>query len=509
MNKFAVVLAYMACTVVGRRMRVPPETSHSVPQAEGKGSLASLLLALAPAVTFNAAGPVTLGAARPVLMDGRHGLGQGMPLMSVHEADSEHVGEDWEPAAEEGQFASKAMTSAMAAALALTSYVDFAAAEEAGSFSKVDKSGPIGFIASLIEAGIDTAHTGLENAGIGSTYGISIILFTLLIRTVTLPLIKTQSESAARMQKLQPLMAKINEKYGKPGQEADKNKYIQQLYSSANVNPAAGCAPALVQAPVFICLYRALQNLIAEDKLTDNFLWIPSLEGPVYKAAAGKTGDWFWSIFSGNPQLGWDATLAFLTIPAVLIVTQTISGKIMSPANPNAQQDDTAKFIQSALPFVLAFFSLNVPAGLGLYWIANNVITTTFTVLVRAGMKEEKYPKEVIRLMRKFDPDNALSLSKLTGQRSTRKGFKAKKQRSTINVKVPAQTSAAAQTGEMQAGSMAATALAERPADGEFAPAEQVDIDAAVARAAASPKAGGRKKGKKGGKGNRKKRGKR
>ena len=153
---------------------------------------------------------------------------------------------------------------------------------------KVDKTGFIGTIGDVFEQAIDFLH---NIAGKGS-YGLAIVFFTFLIKAGTLPLTIKQLESTTKMQKLQPLQAKINAKYSKKEDEQKKNQLLAQLFQAANVNPLAGCFPALVQIPVFISLYRALQNLIAENKLSEPFLWIPDLEGPTYSSSAGEAAAW-------------------------------------------------------------------------------------------------------------------------------------------------------------------------------------------------------------------------
>lgn len=90
---------------------------------------------------------------------------------------------------------------------------------------------------------------------------------------ITLPLTTSQLESTTKMQKLAPLQKRIQERY--IDDEPTKNQMLSQLFQVANVNPLAGCFPALVQIPIFISLYRALQNLVAENKLDEPFLWIP------------------------------------------------------------------------------------------------------------------------------------------------------------------------------------------------------------------------------------------
>jgi YidC/Oxa1 family membrane protein insertase len=291
--------------------------------------------------------------------------------------------------------------SAIATAVMLLPSV--ALAEEAAAplspFQKVDKTGVIGGAASIIENGIELAHNGLANSGLTSnTYGISICLFTLLIRTLTLPLTQAQLESTTKMQQIQPLTKKIQALYCKKSQEEQKQKLTAELYQAANINPLAGCVPALVQIPVFISLYRALTNLCAEDQLSEGFLWLPSLEGPIYGAS---TSNWFSSIFSGNPALGWPDTLAFLSLPAILIATQTASSRIMQPQTGPGKtpQEQASQNVIKFLPFLIAGFSINVPAGLSVYWIVNNIVTTAITVAVRSGIKAEDLPPEAMKMM--------------------------------------------------------------------------------------------------------------
>lgn len=123
-------------------------------------------------------------------------------------------------------------------------------------------------------------------------------LHTISVKVVTLPLTTSQLESTTKMQKLVPLQKRIQERFA--DDEPTKNQYLSQLFQAANVNPLAGCFPALIQIPIFISLYRALQNLVAENKLDEPFLWIPDLEGPVYAKPPGESLDWIKSIISGQ-----------------------------------------------------------------------------------------------------------------------------------------------------------------------------------------------------------------
>lgn len=279
-------------------------------------------------------------------------------------------------------------------------------AEEAVSvYSKVDKTGFIGFIADGIEKVIDFGHETLQRTGLQATYGYSIIAFTIFVKIVTLPLVKTQIESTSKLQKLTPLQQKIQAKYA--NDEQTKNQVLSQLYQAANANPLAGCLPALVQIPVFISLYRALQNLVAENKLDEPFLWIPDLEGPVYMKPPGESMDWIKSAFSGNPELGWSDTLAFASLPVLLFISQSISQKVLQPPkDPKkelTEQEQVSQGILNYLPFMIAFFSVNVPAGLGIYWVFNNFLTTIVTLAVKNQFKDDQLPPEVAEIMAMVD----------------------------------------------------------------------------------------------------------
>jgi YidC/Oxa1 family membrane protein insertase len=179
--------------------------------------------------------------------------------------------------------------------------------------------------------------------------------------------------------------------------------FMSQLLLAANVNPLAGCLPAIVQIPIFLSLYRALQNLIADGKLSDGFLWIPSLEGPIYKSLPGETFDWVKSIATGEPTLGWGHTLAFLSLPLILFLSQSLSSKILQPPkDPNkklTEQEEFSAGLVANLPFVVSFFSLGVPAGLAVYWVVNNLLTTLVTVGVKSRIKDEPLSMEVEEIM--------------------------------------------------------------------------------------------------------------
>lgn len=115
-------------------------------------------------------------------------------------------------------------------------------------------------------------------------------------------------------------------------------------------------------------------------------------------------------------MLGWHDTLCFLSLPVILFISQTLSQKVLQPPrDPNKQlteQEEISQGIVNNLPFIVAFFSINVPAGLALYWIINNLLTTALTVALKSQITVEDFPLEVTRMMEMVDSSAAAPVKK-------------------------------------------------------------------------------------------------
>ena len=240
----------------------------------------------------------------------------------------------------------------------------------------------------LIETVIEACNGVLSGVSGQKSYGVSIVLFTLIIKGLTYPMTYTQLESTAKMQAIQPQLKAIQAKY-KSNPEV-LNREMQMLYQDNQVNPLAGCLPALVQLPVFIGFYRALLKLANDNLLDEPFLWLPNLEGPVY---GSQSSDWlFKNWVDGAPSLGWHDTLCFLSLPIILIISQSISQRLLTPPKPAEELDEAAAASQQIvqyLPIMIGFFALNVPSGLAVYWVTNNFVSTASTLIVKANVAKE------------------------------------------------------------------------------------------------------------------------
>jgi YidC/Oxa1 family membrane protein insertase len=197
------------------------------------------------------------------------------------------------------------------------------------------------------------------------------------------------------MKALKPYMAEIKQKF--KGNDDAINRATGKLIEDAKQNPLSGCLLSLVQIPVFLGLYRGVRLLAMDNQLNEPFLWIPSLEGPVSPPSYSGL-DWIlkgWTAssdggFPFEPQMGWETTLAFLIMPVVLVVLQSTTMKILQPPVDENMTDDEKKQMETTqtvfkfLPLLIGFFSLQVPAGLTIYWFTSNIFTLTQTLGVRA-----------------------------------------------------------------------------------------------------------------------------
>jgi YidC/Oxa1 family membrane protein insertase len=183
-------------------------------------------------------------------------------------------------------------------------------------------------------------------------YGVDIIIMTVLIKVLFFPLTQKSMKSMREMQKLQPQMTALRERYkDKPEQ---MNKEIMELYRRHKVNPLGGCLPMVLQIPVFIGLYQALLNAV-ELRHAPFVAWINDLSAP--------------------DRLG-SFQLPFVDQPGFPVLTLLMGASMflqqwMTPV----AGDPTQQRVMLIMPVIFTFMFINFPAGLTLYWLVNNILT--------------------------------------------------------------------------------------------------------------------------------------
>ena len=212
--------------------------------------------------------------------------------------------------------------------------------------------------------------TWLASMGIRYHWGWAIILFTVIVKLVTFPLTLSQIRGMQAQKELQPKIQELQKKYGK-----DRDKISQEqmkLYKEAGVNPLSGCLPLVIQMPILFGLYAAL---VAIGPMLSNaaFYWIPDLAFPTYSQGMG------WMQEAWQEQ-DWYTLIAYLILPVLLMISQFVMQKWMTPAVPTSSDSSDnpmggmTKQLTYMMTFMFGFFTLQVPAGLTLYWVTSNAL---------------------------------------------------------------------------------------------------------------------------------------
>jgi YidC/Oxa1 family membrane protein insertase len=194
--------------------------------------------------------------------------------------------------------------------------------------------------------------------GYVGNYGVSIILVTILIKLLFWPIAQKGLKSMKNMQKIQPKMAKLKEKY--KDDKTRLNEEMMILYKTYKVNPVGGCLPMVMQIPVFFALYKVLLQAI-ELRHAPFMLWITDLSAPD-------------RLFIGIdlPYLGGLPVLTLL-MGASMFLQQRMTP---APADP------TQAKIMMFLPVIFTFMFLNFASGLVLYWFVNNLLSVAQQYLI-------------------------------------------------------------------------------------------------------------------------------
>lgn len=191
-------------------------------------------------------------------------------------------------------------------------------------------------------------------------WGVAILLVTLLIRILLFPLMHKSYASMKKMQKLQPKMNAIRDKYRKAKTDATQrqkmNEEMMKLYQAEGYNPMSGCFPILLQLPILVAFYNVLSKSI-ELRHAPFVFWIKDLSAvdPTY----------------------------------VLVGLMVVSMYVQQAMTPTTV-DPAQKKLFMAMPLLWGFFMRNYPSGLILYWLFSNILTVFQQMIInRIGSRDE------------------------------------------------------------------------------------------------------------------------
>jgi len=196
-------------------------------------------------------------------------------------------------------------------------------------------------------------HLVIKNPDI--SFGVAIILFTLLARICLLPLSLKQTKSTVKMSAIQPELKKLQEKYKNDPQRQQSE--LSKLYKDNNVSPLSGCLPMLIQFPIIIALFYVFKNV---DYQGAGFLWMTDLTLK-------------------------DPTMI---LPIISGLTTYFSSKAMQPSTGAATSQNSMMNIGMAV--MMGFMSLKFPGALVLYWTVGNLIQMLQSMILNKIYKKSE-----------------------------------------------------------------------------------------------------------------------
>lgn len=191
---------------------------------------------------------------------------------------------------------------------------------------------------------------------LGGSYGLGIIVFTILIRLLILPLMIYQTDSMIRMQEVAPALKALQAKY--PSKDPDSMRAMQReqsaIYKEAGVNPIASFLPLIIQMPVLIALYQSIRT--TKELQVGSFLWT---------------------------QLGhFDP---YYILPILAAVFTFVSSYFVMMGQPEKNSMTTS--MTYLMPLVIFFMALRLPSALSIYWVISNAFQAGQTWFIQNPFK--------------------------------------------------------------------------------------------------------------------------
>lgn len=208
--------------------------------------------------------------------------------------------------------------------------------------------GMFGIVSKTLLWAMNTLHSFLNS------YAWSIIVLTLLIKTMLWPLQNKATNSMRKMAALSPKMAELREKY--KDDPTKMNTELMKLYKDYGVNPFGGCLPMLIQIPIFFGFYAMLGSAI--ELRNSSFLWVTDLSQP--------------------DTIGHIAGFPINILPLVMAGTMVWQMAITPKTGDAAQQR-----ILMFMPIIFVVFAYNYASGLSLYWTTQNLFSIVQLYLTR------------------------------------------------------------------------------------------------------------------------------
>lgn len=219
---------------------------------------------------------------------------------------------------------------------------------------------PLHPLENLLDDGLTAIHTTT-----GLSWAWSIIALTAVVRIAIMPVTVKQTRSMMAMQRLQPYVKQLQQKYKDDRQEL--NKRVMEFYQTNRVNPLASCLPILLQLPVFLALFFVLKDFKPPPSTSHDFSFLFGFVPDILKN------------INDSGFAGW-------TLLVFYVLSQMFSTRVMATS-----ADPRQKMLFMFLPIAFIPFVVNFKIGVMLYWITTNLWTLAqYLVVVRLTDKNKE-----------------------------------------------------------------------------------------------------------------------
>jgi YidC/Oxa1 family membrane protein insertase len=223
---------------------------------------------------------------------------------------------------------------------------------------------PIGQLwQTFLETPLINVMVGLTALAWGS-YGLAILIFTLIVRVLLFPLTMRMLKSMRGLQEIGPQMQEIQKKYSDPKR---RNQEMMKLYKEAGINPLGCIGPQLVQIPIFIALFQVIRKTLGNTPEAVVDLSSRLYDVDLIQSAAPLSRSFLWMDLGANG----DVLLAFVVFAAMWLQTRISQNRATATTDQQRQMNSMMLWM---MPVMFAWIVIVTPAGLGLYWAASTLI---------------------------------------------------------------------------------------------------------------------------------------
>lgn len=189
-------------------------------------------------------------------------------------------------------------------------------------------------------------------------WGLAIVVVTIIFRLLMTPIIHKQTKSSYMMNKLQPEMNKIKERF--PDDQVRQNEEMQKLYASTKFNPLAGCVPMLIQIPIFMALFQALRNIEVHQDLGPFKFYnlVPDLT---------TTPSAMWGE-------GFSAAFPYVLLLAIFALATFVPMLLQQKNQTDPTQKKTTYIMSAVMSVMMLWIGWSSPAGVLLFWGVSSLI---------------------------------------------------------------------------------------------------------------------------------------